>query len=159
MQTEVKKQRFERKSEQGPRKKPPDHHYVIELEALSTKGKESDYTDIVYSTGADKENVAKNRDTNYIISTLTNLANQTGTNFKKDKKDKQHRKHKKDKQHKKKKKDKQHKKHKKKKKNKQNKKEKTKDRGKTDKKHKKEKRNKKDKSNKKGHNDTDMEKA
>jgi len=155
VQTEGKQRRFARKSEKepDPRKKTPDHHYVIELEALSTKGRSSDYS------GADTENVAKNTDTNYIMSTLTNLANQTGTNVKKNKKDKQHIKHNKDKQHKKDRKDKKHKKDKKdkqqkkqnkKKKDKKNKKNKKKDKGKTNKKHKKGKISKKYKSYKKG---------
>ena len=175
MQTEGKQKRFARKSEQEPdlRKKTPDHHYVIELEALSTKGRSSDYS------GTDTENVAKNTYTNYIMSTLTNLANQTGTNVKKNKKEKQHIKHKKDKQHKKDRKDKKHKKDKKdkqqkkqnkKKKDKKNKKNKNKDKGKTNKKHKKGKSSKKYKNYKKGNKvfininkvfikDTDMEKS
>ena len=158
MLTEGKRKRNDIKSEPGfvQSKKKNDYHYVIELEAsASTAVPGSDYS-------AGTEDEANNTDTNYIRSTLTNLANNTDVEI--IIKDKKHKMHKMHKMHKKKKKDKKNKlkklnkkaiKHNKAKKHKKDKEDKKDKKGKqeTDKKNKKHKKEKRDKK------DTDMKKS
>ena len=155
MLTEGKRKRNDIKSEPGfvQSKKKNDYHYVIELEAsASTAVPGSDYS-------AGTEDEANNTDTNYIRSTLTNLANNTDVEIIiKDKKHKMHKKHKKkkkDKKNKLKKLNKKAIKHNKAKKHKKDKEDKKDKKGKqeTDKKNKKHKKEKRDKK------DTDMKKS
>ena len=164
MLTEGKRKRNDIKSEPGfvQSKKKNDYHYVIELEASSsTTVPGSDYS-------AGTEDEANNTDTNYIRSTLTNLANNTDVEIIiKDKKHKMHKKHKKDKKNKKDKQNKKAKKHKKAKKAKKHKKDKQDKQDKKDKEDKKDKKgkqetdkkNKKHKKEKRDKKDTDMKKA
>ena len=165
MLTEGKRKRNDIKSEPGfvQSKKKNDYHYVIELEASSsTTVPGSDYS-------AGTEDEANNTDTNYIRSTLTNLANNTDVEIIiKDKKHKMHKKHKEDKKNKKNKLKKLNKKaikHNKAKKNKKDKEDKKDKKDKKEKKRKKEnkgetnKKNKKHKKEKRDKKDTDMKKA
>ena len=157
MLTEGKRKKNERKSEQpiqaggkiqsNPSRRENDYHYVIELESAPTTAQGSDYS-------ADRKEEANNTNTNYIVSTLANLANTSDVKI--------HKKYKKDnkqKMHKKKKKDKKGKKDKKYKKDKKNKKDKKDKKDKKEKGNKKDKKKKKHTKEKKNNKDTDMEKA